>query len=229
MKKGAVITIDGPSAAGKGTAARELAKRLGFSYLDTGAMYRAVALSVMRRGIDEGDDAALERVLASMDIGFITESDLSQRVLLDGEDVTDEIRTPEVAEVASRVATKGVVRERLKRIQRELGSRGSLVAEGRDVGTKVFPDADYKFYLDADIDERAGRRWDEMRARGADEIGLEEVKSQMESRDAQDMSRKESPLHPAADAVIIDTTNLSVERVVEELVRAIEGEGKGDV
>lgn len=229
MKKGAVITIDGPSAAGKGTAARELAKRLGFSYLDTGAMYRAVALSVMRRGIDEEDDAALERVLASMDIGFVTESDLSQRVLLDGEDVTDEIRTAEVTQVASRVATKGIVRERLKRIQRGLGSRGFLVAEGRDMGTKVFPDADYKFYLDADIDERAGRRWGEIRARGAGEIGLEEVKSQMESRDAQDMSRKESPLHPAEDAVIIDTTNLSIERVVEELVRAIEREDKGDV
>lgn len=227
MKKGAVITIDGPSAAGKGTAARELARRFGFAYLDTGAMYRAVALSVRRSGIDEGDEGALAGHLAGIDIGFRMGSGLSQRVLLNGEDVTEEIRTPQISRLASSIATRRAVRERLRQIQRELGSRGSLVAEGRDMGTVVFPWADYKFYLDARPEERARRRWLEMRASGM-EVDLEEVRVQQESRDAQDMQRSEAPLHPAPDAVIIDTTNLSVGEVVEILLSTIEGGSERD-
>lgn len=220
MKKGIVITIDGPSGAGKGTVARELAKRLGLSYLDTGAMYRAVALSARNRGIDLEDDERLKAMLGSMSIGFDHRGDCTQVVLLDGVDVTEEIRKPEIASLASKVATKPFVRNFLVRLQRETALKGGVVAEGRDMGTVVFPSADFKFYLDADLAERVRRRWLEFKEGGI-EIGVEELTEQIAKRDEQDSNRGISPLHPAEDAVIIDTTNISAKEVVEIIMGVI--------
>ncbi|MEM4658691.1 MAG: (d)CMP kinase [Candidatus Methanosuratincola sp.] len=220
MKKGIVITIDGPSGAGKGTVARELAKRLGLHYLDTGAMYRAVALSARRKGIDIDDDERLKAMLGSISIAIEQRGDGTQAVLLDGVEVTEEIRKPEIANLASKVATKPFVRNFLVRLQREMALQGGIVAEGRDMGTVVFPSADFKFYLDADLAERVRRRWLELKAGGI-EIGIAELTEQIARRDEQDSKRGISPLHPAEDAVIIDTTSISANQVVEIIMNAI--------
>jgi cytidylate kinase len=220
MKKNIIVTIDGPSGSGKGTVAKAVAKRLGLSYLDTGAMYRAVALSVYRKGIPFDDDKKLNDLISETRIGFREKGDLGQRVFLSGEDVTDEIRVPHISRLSSDIATKGVVRLRLKSMQREMGEGKNIVAEGRDMGTYVFPDADFKFYIDATLDERARRRWLQLKESGIG-ASLEEVKRDMEIRDKQDKERVESPLHPASDAVIIDTTNLKVDEVVEKIIKII--------
>ncbi|HSE84187.1 MAG TPA: (d)CMP kinase [Thermodesulfobacteriota bacterium] len=220
MKKGIIVTIDGPSGSGKGTVARVVAKRLGLSYLDTGAMYRAVALSAHRRGISFDNDEKLSELLSQVEIRFRDEGYSNQRVFLNGEDVTDEIRTSLISRLSSDIATKGVVRLHLKRMQREIGGERNIVAEGRDMGTYVFPDADFKFYIDAALDERARRRWLQLKERGI-EANLEEVRRDIEIRDRQDRERAESPLHPASDAVIIDTTNLKVDEVVEKIIKII--------
>ena len=220
MKKGIIVTIDGPSGSGKGTVAKAVAKRLGLSYLDTGAMYRVVALSAHRKGIPFDNDEKLSELLSQTRIKFIEEGHSNQRVFLNGEDVTDEIRTPLISRLSSDIATKGVVRLFLKRMQRAIGGGRDIVAEGRDMGTYVFPDADFKFYIDATLDERARRRWLQLKESqiGAD---LEEVRRDIEIRDKQDKERGESPLHPASDAVIIDTTDLKVHEVVEKIIKII--------
>lgn len=220
MKKNIIVTIDGPSGSGKGTVAKAVAKRLGLSYLDTGAMYRAVALSAFRKGIPFDDDEKLNELISGIRIGFREEGNSGQRVFLNGEDVTDEIRVPHISRLSSDIATKGVVRLHLKRMQREIGKERNIVAEGRDMGTYVFPDADFKFYIDAALDERARRRWLQLKESGI-EANFEEVKREIEIRDKQDKERTESPLHPASDAVIIDTTNLEVGEVVERIVKII--------
>jgi cytidylate kinase len=199
-----VVAIDGPAGAGKSTVARALARTLGFTYLDSGAMYRAAALAVLEQG--GAASAAAERA----------EIRLGERVVLDGRDVTDEIRTPEVTEAASRIAANPKVRAALARKQRELLATGDWVAEGRDIGTVVAPDAPVKVFLTADAGERARRRADEL---GAD---IKTVLRDQALRDAQDSTREHSPLRRAPGAVELDTTGLSVDQVVERIVELVE-------
>jgi cytidylate kinase len=220
MKKGVIITIDGPSGAGKGTVARDLAKRLGFSYLDTGAMYRAIALLVHRENVNINDEKRLAEMLSQTHISFERDRDSNLRVLLNREDVTDEIRTPEISKLSSEIATKKIVRDYLRGMQRRIARNGNIVAEGRDMGTYVFPGADFKFYVDASLQERARRRWLQLKESGI-ESSIEEVKSDIETRDKQDKERVESPLHPAPDAVIINTTKLTVDEAVERIMKIV--------
>jgi len=221
MKRGIIVTIDGPSGTGKGTVARAVAKRLGFTYLDTGAMYRAVALLVKRNGIDFNDEKKLGEALLESHISLQSTSDYDLRVFLNKEDITEEIRTPEISRLSSYIATKKIVRDVLKGMQRRIGLKGNIVAEGRDMGTYVFPDADFKFYLDASLSERARRRWRQLEESGIKE-DMEKVKADIEQRDRQDREREESPLHPAPNAVIIDTTDLTAEEVTEKVIKTME-------
>ncbi len=220
MKRGIIITIDGPSGAGKGTLARAIAKRLGFSYLDTGAMYRAIALLVHREDVNFDDEKRISEMLLQTHISFERDQNSNLRVSLNKEDVTEEIRTPDISKLSSDVATKKVVRDYLRGMQRRIARKGNIVAEGRDMGTYVFPDADYKFYIDASLSERARRRRIQLKESGI-KVSIEEVKSDIEGRDKQDKERLESPLHPAPDAVIIDTTNLTVDTAVEKIMKTI--------
>lgn len=211
-----VITIDGPAGAGKTTAARALAQRLGFRLLDTGAMYRAIAWSVARAGLGAEDTPELRRHLAAL----VLEVD-DERVRVDGEDVTEALRTPAISALTSRLSALPVVRAKVVPLQRELARRGGVVLEGRDTGTVVCPDAEVKFYLDAELGERARRRLAELRSRGI-AADFETVLAEIRARDAQDATRALAPLQRATDAVAIDTTALTVEQVVERMLRVIE-------
>jgi CMP/dCMP kinase len=206
-----IIAIDGPSGAGKSTLAKRLAKDLGFIYLDTGAMYRALALKVLRQGIDLADDARLTELIRA------TEIDLQERngklaVLLDGADVAAEIRTPEVSQMASKVSAVRIVRARMLELQREMGRRGSVVAEGRDIGTVIFPGAEVKIFLDASVAERARRRWEELKASGRS-VDLNETQREIEERDRRDSERDVAPLRKAEDALMIDSSRAGADEV----------------
>lgn len=214
-----IVTIDGPSGAGKSTLAKRVAKEFGLTYLDTGAMYRALAVKLLRRGLDLADDESLTKLVGS------TEIDLAERngrveVLLDGEEVSDLIRTPEVSQMASRASALQVVRKRMLELQRALGRRGNVVAEGRDIGTVVFPGAQVKIYLDASAQERARRRFKELRAAGRT-VSLEETLRDMEERDKRDRERDLAPLRKAEDAVAIDSSALDADGVAERVIQAI--------
>jgi len=217
-----IITIDGPSGVGKSTVSKSVARKLGFTYLDTGAMYRAVALQVKRESVDPGDDKRLKSLLDNTEIRFVGNNNGDPVILLNNEDVTGLIRTPEVSRLSSDVATKRAVRIKLVELQQEIGKDGNIVAEGRDMGTYVFPDAAFKFYLDASLDERARRRWKQLAEAGGGG-DIESVKNEIIKRDAQDMERSESPLHPAVNAVIIDTTNLTSDEVTDRIIKEIQG------
>lgn len=202
-----------------------LAQRLNYLYLDTGAMYRAVALAVQRAKLDPQDEEGLRQICAQMRISFVGEGD-EQKVFLDGEEVTQEIRRPEIGWLASVVSTKRPVREAMVHLQRKLGEQGRVVAEGRDTGTVVFPQAEFKFFLTAQMEERARRRQKELSAKGY-RMNIEEVKKEINRRDAQDEGRELAPLRPAPDAHIIDSTKLSPRQVVDlmmELIRKRKGE-----
>lgn len=224
MKKGMVIAIDGPSGAGKSTAARLLAKRLGYTYIDTGAMYRAVAWKAVQEGIQLSDGAAVSGLCAGMDISLVTEND-SLRIYVDGRDVSGDIRTAEMGMAASLVSKHQGVRAELLKVQRRLGARGGVVMDGRDIGTVVFPDADIKFYLDAGVDERARRRHKELVAAGHD-LELARIAREIEERDRQDMARDIAPLRPAPDAVYIDSSSMSVDEVVEKMLSVVREKGQ---
>jgi cytidylate kinase len=206
-----IITIDGPAGAGKSSAARLLARRLGFELLDTGAMYRAVALAALRAGIRLSDDAALEGLLPRLRIDMPP-----GQVLLDGEDVSTAIRSAEVSEAASAVAVRPVVRHYLAGRQRAVAQSRNMVCEGRDQGTFVFPDATCKFFLVADPRERALRRQRERAERG-DKVELEVLLREQEIRDQRDAARDLAPMRPADDAFVLDTTHLSLEQVVADM------------
>lgn len=211
-----VITIDGPAAAGKSTTARAVAARLGFLYVDTGALYRAIAYKVLEQGIAIDDPEALAKCLRETSLDLSGSPDHAH-VTLDGEDVSDRIRTPAVSEMSSRLAALPEVRRQLVRQQRALRERGPLVGEGRDLGTVVFPDAEVKIFLDADLVTRAERRRSELLARGIP-MTLEDVAQELERRDSRDRGRADSPLQSAPGAVVIDTSGMEIERQVEAVL-----------
>ena len=215
-EQGLIIAIDGPAASGKSTTAKLAAARLGFAYLDSGAMYRAAALRAVRLGVSLDDRAALGR--AAEGAAIVLSGSGRGPVLLDGEDVTAEIRTPAVSRASSIMSAVPAVRRALVRQQREFAARGDCVVEGRDIGTVVFPDADLKVYLTASIEERARRRMVELAGRGihGDE---EAIRAEIAERDRRDSTREDSPLRKAADAVEVDTTGLTIEEQVEAVVR----------
>ncbi len=215
-----IVAIDGPSGAGKSTITRMLADRLGYIYIDTGAMFRAVALAVLRAGVDPDDEAALAAICARTTISFARTNGCCS-VLLNGEDVGGLIRTPEISLLTSRVSAKKTVREMLLRSQRHMGAAGGVILEGRDIGTVVFPDAEVKFFLSASAQERGKRRYLELKAKGV-EVSLETTIAEVIQRDEQDSAREHAPLRKAADAVVVDSTGLSVEEVLvlmEETIR----------
>jgi CMP/dCMP kinase len=206
-----IVTLDGPAGAGKSSAARALARRLAFDFLDTGAMYRAVTLASLRAGIDLGDQAALANLLADFSLEMPP-----GRVILNGEDVTTAIRTGQVTKSSSPIAESPVVREHLVRLQRAIAAGRNMVCEGRDQGTVVFPDAICKFFLVADPLERARRRQRDMAERG-EEQALEEVLRAQEERDRRDRARNLAPMVPAADAIVLDSTSMSLDEVVNRM------------
>jgi len=218
------IAIDGPSGAGKSTVAKSLAKRLGYNYVDTGAMYRSVALRVKEKDIPPEDELTIRQLALSLHIAFITESDQTH-VFCNGEDVTEAIRKPEISRLASTISKQKGLREALVRMQKEMGQGGEVVLEGRDIGTVVVPDADVKFYLDAKSEERVRRRFDEMVEKGL-VADLKETREELMQRDHNDMHRDHSPLKKAKDAVLIDSTHRSAAQVVEEMIRIINGKRK---
>jgi cytidylate kinase len=219
MRAKPVITIDGPAGAGKSTAARLLAERLGYTLVPTGAMYRALALSLIRAGIPARDGEELRAHLAPRAVVV-----RAGRVYLDGEDVSDAIRSREVAQATSSITTLASVREKVTPLQREMAKAGGAVLEGRDTGTIVFPDAEVKFFVTASIDARARRRQAELAATGTP-APLDAIRAELRARDTQDETRELAPLRKAADAIEVDTSDLTVEQVVERLLRTIEQRG----
>jgi cytidylate kinase len=209
------VAIDGPAGAGKSTIAKRLAERLGFTYIDTGAMYRAVALWAIRQKVDLHDMHRAEQLAVAADI------DLAPgRILLNGEDITDAIRTPEVSEGASKVAVIPGVRRAMVAKQREIGGRTSVVMEGRDIGTVVFPDAEVKIFLDAQPPERVRRRFEELRSHGG-VLAETAIAEQMKQRDQRDSTRADAPLSQAPDAVYLDSTPLSIDEVEEAILKIV--------
>jgi cytidylate kinase len=211
-----VVTIDGPAGAGKSTVAAALARRLGFTLVDTGALYRGLAWAVQEAGVAPEDGPALRAVLERTSVRLD-----GGRVLVDGRDVTAEIRSPAISELTSRLTTLGVVRDKMTPIQRGLAAAGGAVLEGRDTGSVVWPEAEVKFYLDADLDTRARRRCDELAARGQG-AELASVREEVARRDRQDMERTLAPLVKPAGAVVVDTTGRGIAEVVDGLLRVIE-------
>jgi len=210
-----IITIDGPAGAGKSSAAKALARKLSFEFLDTGAMYRAVTLAVLRAGLDPHDHEAVARLLPGLRLEMPPGG-----VLLDGEDVATLIRSPEVTAASRSIADNGAVRRRLSELQRAMAAGRDMVSEGRDQGTIVFPDAACKFFLVADPAERARRRQREMTARG-EMVAWEAVLEAQEARDRRDSARDLAPMVPAPDAIILDSTRLSLDQVVERMEQEI--------
>lgn len=218
MKKFAVA-VDGPAGSGKSTVAKEIAKALGILYIDTGAMYRTVGMACLKKGIDPADEGAVVASLDDLDMKIFPEAG-GQRILLDGEDITSRIRTEEIGKAASSVAAYQKVREKLVEIQQGLAKVQSVIMDGRDIGTKVLPDAEVKIYLDASVEERAKRRVGELEAQGKT-ADLEIIREEITHRDYQDMRRENSPLCRAEDAVNVDTTGLDIPAVTEKLLALI--------
>jgi len=204
-----IIAVDGPSAAGKSTVAKLLAKELGIEYIDTGAMYRAVALKVIRLGVDTDDESALALMLDNTDVDL-----LGAEVLLDGEDVSGSIRTEEVSMQASRISAIPAVRGKLVALQREMGARKSVVMDGRDIGSNVFPGAEYKFFITASPEVRAERRMKELLERG-ENVSFDDVLEDVKKRDWDDSNRKLNPLVQTEDAILIVTDDLGIEEAID--------------
>jgi cytidylate kinase len=218
MKK-LLITIDGPAGAGKTTVSRTLADRLGYRYIDTGALYRGVAYEVKNQGVDPDNGIEMADLCRRLQLSFKTE-EKGLRLYSRQTDISDHIRTPEISMLASSVSAKSVVRKYLLNVQRNIGLKKAAVFEGRDMGTVVFPGADVKFFLDAALTTRALRRYQELEAKSSQP--LEKVKKDMQNRDANDSTRSLAPLKPADDAILIDSTDLPVEKVVDLMLSYIE-------
>ena len=218
------IAIDGPSGAGKSTTARGLASRLGYAYIDTGAMYRAIAWKGLQAGVPIEDEEETTRLAESARITFEPTAEGTQRVLVDGQDVTDAIRDPEVTRLSSPVSAIPGVRRVLVAQQQAMGAGGGVVMEGRDIGTVVFPNAELKVFLTASDEERARRRWKEMMAKGV-KLSLEEVLELQRERDARDSSRANSPLTPAHDSVQLVSDGMSLEQVIEQILQFAQERG----
>ena len=218
-RKGLIIAIDGPSGAGKSTITRLLADRLGYVTIDTGAMFRAVALAARRGGIAADDAEGLSRLCREVVIDLARTNGCC-KVLLNGEDISREIRTPEISSLTSKISAQKVVRDHLLALQRRMGAAGGVIMEGRDIGTVVFPDADVKFFLSASAEERGRRRYQELVAKG-ERLTLVETIAAVVERDRQDSARAHAPLKMAADAVEIDSTALTIEEVVARMAEIV--------
>lgn len=215
------IAIDGPAGAGKSTIARALADKLGARYLDTGAMYRAVALLAERAGVDPGDGEAMERILPDANIAVRYDDAGVQHVYLSGEDVTGQLRTNSISMGASMVGLHMAVRRKLTELQRRVAKENDVVMDGRDITTNVLPDTPYKFYLTASVEERARRRYQQLLRRGGTDKTLEEIEREIVARDKNDMERDYMPLRRAEDAVLIDSSSLTIDEVTEQMLRLI--------
>lgn len=217
------IAIDGPAGAGKSTVARAVARQLGLAYLDTGAMYRAITLAALREDTDLEDGHALGRLTRRLQLDIQNDEDGQNVIILDGEDVSEAIRLPVVSRGVSYVARCPEVRDVMVDKQRQIGARGGTVMDGRDIGTNVMPDAEYKFYLTASLDERARRRLAELTAKG-EMLELPQMISEIAARDKIDSERECSPLKAADDAVHIDTTEMTIEEVISTIVHTVSGQ-----
>ncbi|MCC2615606.1 (d)CMP kinase [Aestuariibacter halophilus] len=215
MQNAPVVTIDGPSGAGKGTVSTLLARRLKWHFLDSGAIYRVLAIASLHHQIDPADEAGLVPLASSLDVSFET-GDSGTRIILEGEDVTDAIRTEEIGSVASQVAALPCVREALLRRQRAFRDSPGLVADGRDMGTVVFPQAQAKIFLTASAEERASRRHKQLKEKGHD-VSITRLLADIQARDERDANRKVAPLVPAEDAYVVDSTELTIDDVVEKI------------
>ncbi|MGI6722665.1 MAG: (d)CMP kinase [Anaerovoracaceae bacterium] len=209
------IAIDGPGGAGKSTIARAVAKKLGIDYIDTGAMYRAVGYKAARDGVDIEDEKAMAGMLADTEIDFNNGD-----IILDGRIVNSEIRTPEMSVMASKVSSKAAVRKKLVSLQREMGSRKSVIMDGRDIGTNVLTDAEFKFYMTASAEERARRRYQELLDKGQD-VRYDDVLADINKRDHDDMTRELNPLRKADDAIELDTTGMSIDEVINSIITEV--------
>ncbi|KPA52374.1 cytidylate kinase [Photobacterium leiognathi subsp. mandapamensis] len=219
-----VITVDGPSGAGKGTLCMLLAEKLGWNLLDSGAIYRVLALAAIHHGVDIESEDALVPLAAHLDVQFVAEGELV-KVILEGEDVSDTLRTEEVGNTASKVAALPRVREALLRRQRAFSEAPGLVADGRDMGTVVFPGAEVKIFLDASAEERATRRMNQLQKKGLD-VNFGSLLSEIQERDYRDRNRAVAPLRPADDALVLDSTELSVEQVLEKVLAYVDAKLK---
>ncbi|MCJ2375428.1 (d)CMP kinase [Vibrio sp. ZSDZ34] len=215
-----VITVDGPSGAGKGTLCMLLANQLGYHLLDSGAIYRVLALAAIHHGVDLESEDALVPIAMHLDVQFVADGDLV-KVILEGEDVSGELRKEQTGNIASKVAALPRVREALLRRQRAFNEAPGLVADGRDMGTVVFPEAEVKIFLDASADERAQRRYKQLQLKGLD-VNFDDLLSEIEERDYRDRNRAVAPLRPAEDALVLDSTSLTIEQVVEKALHYIE-------
>ena len=213
------VAIDGPAGAGKSTIAKELAKELGYIYVDTGAMYRAIALYLLRNGVKAEENDRISALCKEANV-TIQYADGKQIVLLNGEDVNPYIRTEEVGSMASSSSTNPDVRKQLLGLQRELASNNDVIMDGRDIGTNILPNAQAKIYLTASIEVRAKRRFDELKAKGVD-CDYEEIKKEIAIRDERDMNREIAPLKQAEDAVLLDTSNMSIDEVKEAMIKIV--------
>ncbi|MGC5324532.1 (d)CMP kinase [Brevibacillus sp. SYSU BS000544] len=211
------IAIDGPAGAGKSTVAGQVAAKLGFVYIDTGAMYRALAWAVLQSGLSVHNEESVAALLQDSHIQLQRTSDGNQHVIWNQEDITTNIRTPEVSNYASIVASHGKVRQQMLTLQRNMATQGSVVMDGRDIGTHVLPDAEIKVFLTASIQERAQRRYKELLSKGFD-ANLEQLKQEIAERDKRDMEREVAPLRQAEDAILVDTTGQSIEEVVQHIL-----------
>ncbi|HDQ05039.1 MAG TPA: (d)CMP kinase [Deltaproteobacteria bacterium] len=216
MGRKMIITLDGPAGAGKSTVSRQLARKLGYVYLDTGSLYRALAYKALKTVTPLDDEAAVALLCSRTEVA-LKNTEGALRVFLDNKDVTELIRTEEVSFAASKISAYGAVRKFLLDLQRQAGAGGGLVAEGRDMGSVVFPHADYKFYLDAAVEERTTRRYKELLAKGLD-AEYQSLQDDMVARDRQDRQRRHSPLKVPDEAIIIDSTNMSVEQVTKKIL-----------
>jgi CMP/dCMP kinase len=216
-----IVTVDGPAGAGKSTVAKMLAKKLGVAFLDTGAMYRALTVKALRRKVDFNDEEALVKLAHDTKIDLVNEAGKPLKVLLDGEDVSEAIRSVDVTNNTFYVARTPGVRHVMVEWQRALGRKQPMVGDGRDLGTVVYPDATYKFYLDADVNVRCQRRIDELKAKG-ETVDEEALRKDLADRDQKDFTRKVGPLKKADDAVVIDSTGMTIDEVVDAMARHIQ-------